>query len=390
MSGAAAVLYSSVGNELTRYEIDPDEATLTRRETVRLPANVQYVWPHPSKRYLYVASSPRGPGGKPGNDHHLTAFRIDPQTGALQQHGAATLLPHRPIHMSLDRSGKFALIAYSEPSALTVHRLNEDGTIGAQVEQPSDLDTGIYAHQILAAPSNRTTILVTRGHDATAAKAEDPGALKVFDFNDGVLSNRASIAPGGGFGFGPRHIDFHPTKPWVYVSLERQNRLQLFTLEGDAPSAAPLFTKELLENPQDKHPRQLGSTVHVHPNGRFVYVANRADHEVEHEGKRVFGGGENSIAVFAIDPATGEPTLIQHIDPQSVHVRTFAFDPSGRVMVAASIKSIDVREGATLRNVPAALSVFRVGEDGKLTFVRKYDVETGGRYQFWMGIVGLR
>jgi 6-phosphogluconolactonase len=40
--------------------------------------------------------------------------------------------------------------------------------------------------------------------------------------------------------------------------------------------------------------------------------------------------------------------------------------------------------------VPAALSVFRVGEDGKLTFVRKYDVETGGRYQFWMGIVGLR
>jgi hypothetical protein len=240
------------------------------------------------------------------------------------------------------------------------------------------------------APSNRTTILVTRGNDAASGKPEDPGALKVFDFKDGVLSNRASIAPNGGYGFGPRHIDFHPTKPWVYVSLERQNKLELFTLEYDELSAAPLYSRDLLENPKAKFPRQLGSTVHVHPNGRFVYVANRADHTVTVDGKPVFGGGENSIAVFSIDQKTGEPTLIQHIDPQSVHVRTFAFDPSGRVMVAASIKSIPVREGETLRQVPAALSVFRVGDDGKLTFARKYDIETGGRYQFWMGIIDLK
>jgi hypothetical protein len=33
--------------------------------------------------------------------------------------------------------------------------------------------------------------------------------------------------------------------------------------------------------------------------------------------------------------------------------------------------------------------VFRVAADGKLDYVRKYDIDTsGGRTQYWMGIVG--
>ncbi len=30
-----------------------------------------------------------------------------------------------------------------------------------------------------------------------------------------------------------------------------------------------------------------------------------------------------------------------------------------------------------------------VGNDGTLDFVRKYDVETNGKFQWWMGVVGL-
>jgi hypothetical protein len=33
--------------------------------------------------------------------------------------------------------------------------------------------------------------------------------------------------------------------------------------------------------------------------------------------------------------------------------------------------------------------VFRVGDDGKLDFVRKYDVDVGSGNMFWMGIVAL-
>src|SRR5215475_1860898 len=61
------VFYSAVGGDLVLYSMNLDEATLTRRSTVSVPANVQYAWPHPSKQFLYVVSSTRGSGGVEGN-----------------------------------------------------------------------------------------------------------------------------------------------------------------------------------------------------------------------------------------------------------------------------------------------------------------------------------
>lgn len=381
------MFYASVGPDLTCYAVDVDAATLTRRDTVTLPAGVQYVWPHPSKPLLYVASSNGGPG-RTGDRHHLSAFRVDPRSGALTPHGAAQALPARPIHMSLDRTGGFALTAYNNPSILTVHRLAADGMVGAAVAQPEALDTGIYAHQILATPSNRGVILVTRGNDAAKGAAEDPGALKCFGFNDGVLRNTGSIAPGGGHGFGPRHVDFHPTKPLVYASIERQNEIQVFALNADdTVSREPLFTRPTLAEPANPRPRQLAGAIHVHPNGRFAYVSNRSDALTEFQGKKVWAGGEDSIAVFALDPDTGAPRAVQHADPHTHHVRTFSIDPSGRLMVSASIAARLVRDGDGARSVPAALSVYRVGGDGRLDYVRKYDVETGDAMMFWSGMV---
>src|SRR3979490_3462514 len=69
-------LYANVGADLTRYDVDIAGATLTKRETVTLPAAVQYAWPHASRRYFYVASSSSAPGyGTAGTEHHVTAFR---------------------------------------------------------------------------------------------------------------------------------------------------------------------------------------------------------------------------------------------------------------------------------------------------------------------------
>jgi len=379
-------LYRSVGDELAHYQIDVEAGTLAQQAAVRLPAKVQYVWPHPSKRYLYVISSEGAAAAGSGKTNHISAFRIGPD-GALHAHGEPQPLSHRPIHMSLDATGTYAVTAYNNPSAVTVHRIAADGTLGPQVKQPGTLDTGIYAHQVRFTPSNRTVILVTRGNNASASKPEDPGALKLFRFHDGLLTNLASVAPNGGFGFGPRHLDFHPTRPWVYVALERQNKLQVYALEGEALSSAPLFTRETLAEPGNLHPRQMVGTVHVHPSGRFVYVANRADHKVDFSGTPVFAGGENSLVAYEIDQKTGEPTFIQRVDPRSFHVRTFSIDPSARVLIAANILPMPVRDGAKVVTVPAALSVFRIGNDGRLEFLRKYDVDAAGRSQWWMGII---
>ena len=88
-----------------------------------LPANVQYIWRHPSAPFLYVATSNGGSSslGIKGDSHFLSALRIDPGSGALTSHGPPASLASRPIHMSLDRTGAYALVAYNNPSGVTVH-----------------------------------------------------------------------------------------------------------------------------------------------------------------------------------------------------------------------------------------------------------------------------
>ena len=44
---------------------------------------------------------------------------------------------------------------------------------------------------------------------------------------------------------------------------------------------------------------------------------------------------------------------------------------------------------AKITVVPAGLSVFRMANDGKLEFVRKYDVDTGKLTQWWTGMIAL-
>ena len=114
-------LYASVGSDLTHYDVDIETGALTRGGSVTLPANVQYVWPHASRRFLYAASSNSASGmGPAGDQHHVTALRVDPASGALTQHGAPIPLPTRPIHMATDVPSTQVLVAFSNPAGIGV------------------------------------------------------------------------------------------------------------------------------------------------------------------------------------------------------------------------------------------------------------------------------
>jgi 6-phosphogluconolactonase len=391
-------LYAAVGAELIQYDVDRDNAALIKRGSVTLPSNVQEAWPHPSRKYLYVAWSNNGASYSPsagapskGDQHGVSAFRIDPASGALVPHGAPAPLPSRPVFITTDIDGTHLLAAYNDPSGLTVNRILPDGTLGASVPPAGPLDFGIYGHQVRVDPSNQAVILVTRGNAPTPTKPEDPGALKIFNYKNGVLSNRLSIAPGRGFGYQVRHLDFHPSGKWVFVTLERQNQIHVYGRMPDGTlSASPLFVKDTVKEPGKARGGQAPSSIHVHPNGRFLYVANRAGGTVQFEGKRVFGGGENTIAVFAINQETGEPTLIQSADTRGFSPRTFTLDSSGGFLAVANQSPLAVRDGAGVSTVPASLALFRVRADGQLEFAQKYNLETGGgKLLFWAGFVSL-
>lgn len=386
-SSGTVALFASQGPRLSQYVVDAGEgALLDPRDLVRLPENVQYACGDATGRCLYVVSSDGGPGAA-GNVHRMSAFRIDWTSRVLRPNGEPVPLRHRPIHITVDATAEHVLITYNAPSSVTVHRIRHDGRVGAEMAQPTALDTGVFAHQACIAPNNRIVIVVARGDDATADAPEKPGALKVFTYRRGSLAERDSVAPGGGYGFGPRNIEFSPSAAWAYVSLERQNRLDVFRVEGDTLAAEPAFRCETLLEPKNVHSKQMAGAVHVHPSGRFVYLANRAFGTTEYRGRRVFAGGENSIVVYAIDDRTGRPQMIQRIDTQGIYPRTFSIDPCGRMLVVGNLRPLLVRVGEAVAMTPANLSVFSIEADGRLTHLRRHDLEDGREELFWSGMV---
>jgi len=378
---ARAAVYASVGEELITFSTDIEHATLTKQSSIMLPGFVQEAWVSPSGPFLYVAwsnggASYAGTGVEPvGNRHGITAFRVD-STGALHAHGTPAAIRSRPIHITGDRSARHLLVAYNDPSGISVHAINPDGTVGAETPQAGSLDVGIYAHNVRVLPSNDAVVLVTRGNEPTSTTKEDPGALKVFRFDNGKLTNVASIAPSNGIGFRSRHVDFHPTRPWAFLTLEAQNRLEVFGIAKGTLTSQPLFDKSTLADGTGVKAGQTASTLHVHPNGQFVYVANRG----------AAAGGTNNIAVFRINQQTGEPSLIQNIDTHGLTPRTFSVDPSGRMLVVGNQTTQAVAD----KTVPANLAVFRIRADGMLDFAQRYDLAVGRKPLWWTGLVPLK
>jgi 6-phosphogluconolactonase len=378
---AKVPVYASVGEELITFSVDAERATLTRQSSIMLPGFVQEAWASSSGPFLYVAwsnggASYAGTGVTPvGDKHGITAFRVD-ANGALHPHGAPALIRSRPIHITGDANARHLLVAYNDPSGVSVHTINPDGTVGSEVPQSGSLDVGIYAHQVRVVPGNNVVVLVTRGNEPTSTSKEDPGALKVFRYADGKLTNVSSIAPSNGIGFRSRHLDFHPTRPWAFLTLEAQNRLEVFAIANGTLSAQPVFSKATLADGTGVKAGQTASTVHVHPNGQFVYVANRGAAD----------GGTNNIAVFRINQQTGEPSLIQNIDTHGFTPRTFSVDPGGRMLVVGN----QTTQSVAGNTVPANLAVFRIRADGMLDFVQRYEVAVGRKPLWWTGLVTLR
>ena len=222
------VLYIAVGADITRYDVDLKTGDLTKQDTIHAPAYVHEAAISHSKKFLYVAWSDRDDTNLsiPYSQYGVSAYRIDPATGALTLQGQPQKLPYTADYITTDINDTHVLASYNDPSYLSVNPILADGSVGPEIKQPGKLDFGIYAHQVRVDPSNKAVFLLSRGIGPTATTKEDPGALRVFSYSDGTLSLRQTIAPNGGYNFQVRHMDFHPSGKWVYAGLERQSQIR--------------------------------------------------------------------------------------------------------------------------------------------------------------------
>ena len=284
-----------------------------------------YVAIHPNRQFLYSVNEVSTFEGQ--RTGAVSAFAIEAQTGKLTLLNQQSSGGGGPCHLNVDRTGKDVLVANYNGGSCAVLPIDKDGRLGKATAFIQHHGTSVnkqrqegpHAHGIYLDAHNRFAFVPDLGLDKVMIYKFDPTAGSLTA-NDPPF---ASLAPGSG----PRHLAFHPSSPYAYVISEMLCTVTAFRYDPDRGSLTPIQTVSTLPDGQQVLPSFSTAEIEVHPSGRFLYGSNR---------------GHDTIAVFAIDQATGTLTPIQHQPTQGKTPRGFGIDPTGRYLLVGNQDSDSV------------------------------------------------
>ena len=302
------------------YRFDSDTARLTPIGLAATTTNPSFLAVHPNHHFLYAVNEISNYKGQKSGA--VSAFAIDRSTGKLTLLNLVASKGGDPCYISLDKTGKYVLVANYAGGSVTVFPVLEDGRLGeaSAFVQHSGHGTnpqrqeGPHAHSIDLSPDNRFAIVDDLGLDETL--------VYKFDSEKGSLKSNEPPFAEAASGAGPRHLTFHPNGKSAYVINEMRSEVSVFHYDAATGKLQPLQAISSL--PKGFAGHSEAAEIKVHPSGRFLYASNR---------------GHDSIAVFAIDKTNGTLKPIEYISTKGQSPRHFEIAPSGQLLFAANEKS---------------------------------------------------
>ena len=310
----------------------------------------------PDKRFLFAAVR-----SKP---FAVMTYAIDRKTGALAKLSGAPLAESYP-YIVVDKTGGVLLGASYGGHQVGVNMIGKDG----KVSDPKQvIPTARNAHSIITDQTNRYVFVPHLGTDQIFQFKLDAKAGKLVSNTPAVVQMKA--------GTGPRHIIISRDNKFAYLLNELTATVTTLALdaktgllaETGSASVLPADSKLVPGSPRGPiapgvTPRDVStdiwaSDLHLTPDGRFLYAAERTS---------------STLGAFSVDASTGKLTYLSST-PAERQPRGFAIDPKGKYMVVSGEKS-------------DTISVYVIDpSNGALTLLQKYPTGKGSN---WVEIVGF-
>ncbi len=304
------------GEGIYVYQFNPDTGGLAFVSLAADVPNPSFLTVHPDRRTLFAANETSSLDGEPFGA--VSAFAIDNDTGGL------TFLNRQPSHgtdpcyASVDRTGRNVLVANYTSGSIAVLPVTGDGRLqpAADIHQHrgsgpnQQRQKGPHAHFIAPDATNRFVMAADLGLDQVLVYELD-AVRGVLIPNDPPA---APLPPGSG----PRHLAFHPYRPFVYIINELASTITTCAWDREAGTLHALDTITTL--PRRFDGRNSCAEILIGPSGNVVYGSNR---------------GHDSIAILAIDPTDGTLIPHGHVASGGANPRNFTIDPSGNYLLVA-------------------------------------------------------
>jgi 6-phosphogluconolactonase len=296
--------------------MNPASGELSSVWEVKGIINPSYLAIHPGQKFLYAVNEVQNFGGQESGG--VSALSIDPSSGELNLLNAYSSQGKDPCYISIEQTGRFALVANYSSGNVAMLPIQADGHLGPATDVVQhagssvhpERQTAPFAHSIVPDPMNRFAIVADLGTDQLV--------IYQMDLENGKLKKHSEVKlkPGSG----PRHTIFHPNGQYLYLINELSSTLTVFRYDSQAGHLEELQTISTL--PLDFQGENLCADLHIC--GSYLYASNR---------------GHDTIAWYLIEGRTGQLTYQGEIPSGGNVPRGFAIDPTGNFLLAAHERS---------------------------------------------------
>lgn len=325
------------GKGISVYRIDQSTGAWTLVQVLETIPNPQFISFDREQKFLYSAH---------GDGTEIGAYAIDRRTGKLEFLNQQPTGGKNAPHLVPDPTNRYMVLANGP--GVAVFPINKDGSLAPHsdvVVPPGEPgphrkgQNGPHPHHVLFDPSSRFLAAPDKGVDRVHIYRLDLSRGKLVANDPPSVRSRSGAAP--------RHVAFHPTRPWAYVVNELDSTVTAYHWNSERGGLKPF--QVIPTTPTTHTGDNTGSEIAVAPSGSFVYASNR---------------GHNSIVIFAVDETTGMLDPVGWESTRGETPRFFTLDASGNLLYAANLNS-------------GSIVVFRVDrKSGKLTSTGQI-VETG-------------
>ncbi|MBS1856400.1 MAG: lactonase family protein [Acidobacteria bacterium] len=302
------------GDGIHVYRVDAGGSGWVPVERVGELVNPSFLAMRRDGRFLYAAH---------GDESYASAFAVEPASGRLTPLNRAASGGRNGVHLALDPAGRFLIVANYSSGSVGVLPVAADGRLSDAVHvaalpgQPGPHrveQASSHPHQILFDPSGRFVVVPDKGLDRVF--------VFTFDRETGKLTPTVQGSAVARSGSGPRHGVFHPRLTVLWVLNEIGSTVTTYQWEAERGHLRP--AQILSSLPADYTGENTAAEIALSRDARFLYCSNR---------------GHDSIATFAVDPATGLLSAMAWTSSQGRTPRFITLDPAGRMLYAANEQS---------------------------------------------------
>ncbi len=338
------------GGGISVFEVDSHGSLTLKSQTGSdlEDLNAGYLAISADGRFLYSTEEVSDLNEEAGAGGGIFSFAINPNDGSLTHLNTQPSMGSNPSMINIDNTGKMLVssthggygfvtraeindgvpevVKAYDDATVAIFPINADGTLEPAVDVAIlDRIAGVPDSRDQSSPHAHAVVFDSTNQNIIVA---DKGANRIYSFRlnkkEMKFENPQYItAPDEGVM--PRHIAVHQTAPYFFLSHEGAPSLSSYHFDSDTGKIE--FVQMVSSLPAGDTGRSRPSDIKLHPNGNFVYTANRS---------------HNSIAIHSIDETTGEMTVVDVTPSAGAEPRGITFDSTGKYLFVANQRANEI------------------------------------------------